>query len=499
MSKLEDYKSLIKNFSIPNEGLSEDLFASLTSDIFKGVPRWHSPHTMYNVAPTPLLQTVVTKTFTSLYNPNLLMDTTSGECALVEQKVIKAIAEYIGWDWLSSSGIFTFGGKATTMYGIKLGLKKCSGNSSKLGVKEDIIVLSTKACHPSHTSDAEWLGIGSSNVIRLNTDIDSRVDLNEMEEVFRTKIIEGKKIAAIIISGGTTSNMIVDPIKEVVLLRDKLAQEFKLNYKPHVHVDSVVGFPWIFFKDYNMEINSLNISKEVREKIFKIIKDLRNLNYADSFGIDFHKMGFCPYTSSLFMVKDKSSFNNGKDNFVKFGQYTPFAYTIENSRSGDGPNSAYIALNVLGVSGFQTLIAHLTEVATHLQKKLEETNQFDITNKNGLGCAVMFVPNVPKNIKFANLEEEICIRDAYTTTFIDNLNKLGNPYFIDIVPGNSTGTTMYPFISLKAYIMSPYATQKTNLEFISFISDLKVKIDSKFDFTNKNNKLSSNEFIHPLK
>jgi glutamate/tyrosine decarboxylase-like PLP-dependent enzyme len=496
---LEDYELAKLDFRIPNEGLSKESFATMISDLYRGVPRWHSPNTMYNVAPPPLISTVVAKTFTSLYNPNLVLDTASGESTLTEQKVIRAIAEYIGWDRASAGGVFTFGGKATTMYGIKLGLKKCSSSSSAKGVKEDIIVLSTKSGHPSHISDAEWLGIGSSNVIRLNTDIDNRVDLNEMEEVVLQKTKEGKKIAAIIISGGTTNNMIVDPIKEVTELRDKLVKKLDLNYSPHIHVDSVVGFPWIFFKDYDFELNTLNISTEVKEKISKIIKDLRNLNCADSFGIDFHKMGFCPYISSLFMVKDKTSFSGLKDNFLKFGQNSPFTYSIENSRTGDGPNSAYIALNVLGVKGFQILISYLTEIATNLSKEIEETGHFEIINKMGLSNSVIFTPCIPKHIIFDNLEEETIIRNNYVAYFIDKIYELGNPYYIDKVPGNATGANAYPFVALKAYIMSPYSSKKSNLEFVSFVTDLKKKIDLEFNFENKNVKSADSEFTHPLK
>ena len=43
--------------------------------------------------------------------------------------------------------------------------------------------------------------------------------------------------------------MIVDPIKEVVELRDRLVRELNLTYTPHIHVDAVVGFPWIFLKN----------------------------------------------------------------------------------------------------------------------------------------------------------------------------------------------------------------------------------------------------------
>jgi glutamate/tyrosine decarboxylase-like PLP-dependent enzyme len=497
LSQYENYSHLIYGFTIPEEGLPEKKLVKLIADSFKGAPRWHSPRTMFNVAPPPLLQTVASTTLTSLYNPNIVYDTASGEIAVVEQKVIKAIAEYIGWDCQKAGGSFVFGGKATTLYGVRLGLEKCSKESSLLGVKEDIIVLSTKVCHPSHADIGDLLGIGSKNVIRLNVDSESHVDLKEMQKTIEDAVKNGRKIATIIISGGTTNDMAVDPIKEVVELRDKLVGQLGLSYRPHVHVDSVVGFPWIFFKDYDMEKNSLSIGEAAKEKISKIIKNIRNLNYADSFGVDFHKMGFCPYISSLFMVKDKTPFYKGKDSLVRFGRYTPFEYTIENSRPASGPMSTYIALNSLGVKGFQNIIAHHTEMAANLQDALEKTGQFEIINKAGLGSAVMFVPKVPKHVVFNDLEEETHIRNSYVENFIDAMRKLGNPFYIDMVPGYSSGGTQYSFRALKIYIMSPYSDKDTNSEFLSFMLDLKKKIDSKFDFSY--NKTSLTEYPHPLK
>lgn len=491
---MESDESAIQSFKIPNKGLSKESFAPLISGLFQGVPRWHSSRTMYNVAPSPILPTVTTKAFTSLYNPNLALDTACGKSLLTEQKVIKAIAEYIGWDWQNAGGTFTWGGKATIMYGIKLGLKNCSPNSSVQGVKEDVVVLSTASGHPSHISDAEWLGIGTTNVIRLKTDRDTRVDLSEMRRVFEEKTKEGKKIAAIIVSGGTTNNMVVDPIEEVVELRDRLVRELGLEYTPHIHVDAVVAFPWIFFKDYDFKLNILNIDTEASERISKIIKDLRYLHRADSFGIDFHKMGFCPYISSVFMVKDRTLLSGQNDL-----RNWPFIYTIENSRPCDGPNSAYIALNALGVTGFQMLIAHLTEVAVHLQRQIEETGDFDVINKTGLGTSVMFLPRLPKGVSSANLAEEAMIRNSYTASFIEKISKLGNTYYIDKIPGNSTGANAYPLTSLKAYIMSPYSSKESNLEFVSFMVKLKNEIDLKFNFTNKNLESTDKEFAHPLK
>lgn len=490
-SELVDDEVSIQSFRIPEKSLQKRFLPSVISNLFQGVSRWHFSRVMYNAAPPPLLSTVITKMMTSLYNPNLALHTASGRSLLTEQKVIKAIAEYVGWDREKAGGVFTWGGKATTMYGIKLGLKNCSPNSVTQGVKENIVVLSTKAGHPSHISDSEWLGIGASNVIRLGTDDNARVNLKEMELVIKRVTNEGKKIAAIVISGGTTNDMVVDPIEDVVNLRDALVTELHLDYVPHVHVDTVVAFPWIFFKDYDFKRNILNIDKKSIDRLLKIVMYLKDLNLADSFGVDFHKMGFCPYVSSVFMIKDGVKLSDKRNAYN-----WPFLYSMENSRSADGPNSAYIALSVLGVRGFQILIGHLTEVAVHLQEQIEETDGFEVINKTGLGTAVMFIPRVPKHVSFSDQKTEATVRNLYTMTFLEKISNLGNPFYIDKIPSDSTGGNPFPYTALKAYIMSPYSSKESNLEFISFIKSLKEEIDQKFDF---NSKSVFKDDAHPLK
>lgn len=481
------------SFRIPNQGISSDNFGSMISELFDGVCRWNFPNTMYNVVPSPVIPAVAAKTLTSLYNPNLCLDTASGKGLLIEQSVVRAIAEYIGWDRGYAGGTFTWGGKATIMYGIKLGLKNCCPDSSNTGVKDDVIVFSTSSGHPAHISDADWLGIGTANVFRIKVAVDSRVDLSEMERSIREKVGEGKKIAAIIISGGNTNSMVVDSIEEVADLRDNLVRELNLDYIPHLHVDAVVSFPWIFFKDYDFIKNPLNIGSEALIRISEIIKYLKGLYRADSFGIDFHKMGFCPYMSCVFMVKNKKSLYGSRD-----VSRWPFFYTIENSRPGDGPNSAYIALSVLGVTGFQTLVAHLTEIAIHLQNKIKESGEFEIISPTCLGTSVMFIPRLPKGVEIAGSVDEAIIRNNYTSKFAKKLTDLGYPYYIDQMPDNCSGACPSPLTSLKAYIISPYSTIESNIKFVNFLVDLKKEIDLSFDFSD--NKVALESVLpHPLK
>jgi len=74
---------------------------------------------------------------------------------------------------------------------------------------------------------------------------------------------------------------------------------------------------------------------------------------------------------------------------------------------------------------------------------------------------------------------------------------MGNPFYLDLLPEYSTGTAICPHRALKAYIMSPYSSSKTNSEFVDFILDLKKKIDQKFDFAYKDS--STEKYSHPLK
>lgn len=489
----EENEHSIYSFSIPNQGVPREKIKSLISKLFQGTPRWHSPRTIYNAAAPPLQTTIATKFLTSLYNPNLALHTASGKSLNTEQKVIKAIARYVGWDELSAGGIFTWGGKATTMYAIKLGLTRCSPDSPKHGIKDDVVVISTEAGHPSHISDAEWLGIGSSNVIRLGADQNTKIDLVQLEETMRSCVTHSKKIAAIIISGGTTNDMMVDPIDRVIKLRDSLVREFAMEYIPHVHVDAVVGFPWLFFKDYDFNKNELGISLSAKSRIKGVLDDLKYINQADSFGIDFHKMGFCPYISSVFMLKDARNFSEKRKDIFNW----PFFYSMENSRPADGPNTAYIALNTLGVEGFQKIIAHLTEVAVNLSELLNISEEFELVNTICQGTASLFLPKVPENVHFDNFDSEIKIRNEYASAFIERLNKLGNPYYIDKIPSNATGSQQVPFTSLKTFTMSPFSSIENNEEFINFLKKLKKEIDVDFNFSSGQSNYQEEK--HPLK
>lgn len=110
------------------------------------------------------------------------------------------------------------------------------------------------------------VGLGKNSHITIPVASDGRMNMEILENILRDKIEAGKKLACIMLSGGTTNENLVDPIKEVYDLRQKLVEEYNLNYMPHIHVDAVIGWAWLFYSKYDFENNRLNIPTGTKKK-----------------------------------------------------------------------------------------------------------------------------------------------------------------------------------------------------------------------------------------
>jgi glutamate/tyrosine decarboxylase-like PLP-dependent enzyme len=288
------YEAYLEQSLLPDTEQSSEKALEDISMLFKGAVRWHYPGTLININPPPLLPAIAASTYASLFNPNLAMDVPCGSLALAELEVIKHVADLAGWNWKEAHGIFTFGGKGTNLYAVKVGLHHYSSNFMNEGVNGEVAVFSTQQGHPCHIEVCDWLGIGKNRCIRLPVDNTGRIDLTKAEQIMRNYLANGGKIACIITNGGSTLYNTIDPINEIAKLRDCFVKEFNMIYKPHLHVDAVIGWAWLFFKDYDFRNNPLAIDEIALEKIHDTTARISEVSVADSFGVDFHKTGFCP-------------------------------------------------------------------------------------------------------------------------------------------------------------------------------------------------------------
>lgn len=392
------YKKIIEDKHIPLGVNNISNVLNEFSKLFKRSILWENPGALINITPPANIVSIATSFYASMYNPNFAQDESSGYLMTTELLVSKYLSEMVGWNTSKSRGIFTFGGKGTNLYATKIGIKKALPNVTEEGINnQKIVVFSNEKGHPCHKEICDWLGLGKNSCKRLSVDENGQVNIKELEGQLRICMENDIKIGCIILNGGTTNEIIIDPIKKVVDLRDKLIKEYKLDYIPHIHVDAVIGWAWLFFKYYDFKKNILKMTTEESKKIYSMKEKISQIQYADSFGADFHKTGFCPYISSIFMAKDFNDItclgnkvDKGVDN-IKFGEYSPFEYTLELTRSSIGPVSAYAAFETFGIEGFQTLIYNIFSNSEYIRNYLNKNTNFEVINTETEGIATLFI------------------------------------------------------------------------------------------------------------
>jgi glutamate/tyrosine decarboxylase-like PLP-dependent enzyme len=123
---------------------------------------------------------------------------------------------------------------------------------------------------------------------------------------------------------------------------------------------------------------------------------MAGVKFADSFGADFHKTGFCGYSSSVFMIKDKTNLHQiensyQEDDTLEFSKYSPYNYTLELTRSSHGPVSAFATLKTLGVEGFVKLLATFTESFRYLKDRFNGYDFVEVLNYDEKSNLLFFV------------------------------------------------------------------------------------------------------------
>ncbi|MBT3405276.1 hypothetical protein HN832_04850 [archaeon] len=452
------------------------------NNFLSGCINWKSNQAQFNITPPSPHSTIAAGAITSLLNPNAIWDVACGKLANLEIYLSEYLASLCNWN-KNPSGIFTFGGTGTNMYGLKIGINKCVKDFSEKGMPRNVYVISNDEGHSCHVTLCNWLGIRKKNCIRIKTSKFGSVEADALLKKVESLIKAGNKIACVILNGGTNFNLVIDPIKKISLGLRCLSKKYNLDYVPHIHIDSVIGWVFLLFKDYNFKINRLNFPESVRNKLEVIYSQIKDIKYADSFGVDFHKTCFCPYSTSAFVLKNSGDWNYispDKKVFIhqdfNHGGYKPGQYSLETSRPATGIVSAYATLNTLGVDGISSILANYLYISEDLRSRIERTDNLFNLNKDSNGWATFFsVTN--RGDSFASIyhnrnDSEVLSQNRVQKKFYSYLerkyyNKL--PWFIGFNRCYKKNVNGCPISCLKWYPMSPYLNIKSNQKFIRWI------------------------------
>jgi L-2,4-diaminobutyrate decarboxylase len=405
-------------------GLSGDApngFAQLVSEFIGGAINWSSPGHYYNVGAATSNIAVASSYIGSRVNVYQINQGLAGAAIHFEGAVAKALARLAGRTNDDTQCLFSFGGTATSLYALKLGLLKALPLSGVEGLPQGRIkVLISEDAHFSQLSNLDWLGLGTSSAYVMRADGMRRSSIVDGRKCLTDALAAGNYVPAIILNGGSTYDHSIDNIADFVELRNELTSAYALSYKPHIHVDSVIGWAWLFFRDYDFVSNPMEFPQEILLALEAQSKLAAVIGLADSWGVDFHKgVGSCAVDCSVFVSNsavDLARLSRTGRNIPTHQLPTnvhhgnPCDVTLETSRSGTKVLMALATLQYFGVTGFQALLANLVFCTFELRRLLNAAPECGIVviNPASLGYVTMvrLYPNNDGAVSGQSLADE---------------------------------------------------------------------------------------------
>ncbi|WP_028064680.1 hypothetical protein [Solirubrobacter soli] len=505
-----EYQALLERYcSLPADMHSQPdaLVTQIASDFFPGAVNWRCPELQYN------LGAAVNVVSSALYavaldlNVFLINDGLAGNTIVAEQAVAAILLEAAGVQAGHGHGLFTFGGTGTIAYAIKVGLRKAAPESVRRGRPRNIRLAVTEDAHFSHATAADWLGIGSDELLILPSDRERRSCIKRAERLLREAIERGNTVPALLINGGTTYDHAIDDIPAFVELRDRLVTDYSLEYVPHVHADSVVGWVWLFFRHYDFDANPLGLSPRGLEAIRAQYERAKWISLADSWGVDFHKgAGACPIDCSMFIANDAADIVRLRKGDTpqasthqladELSVVSPVDYTLETSRAGGKPLAALGSLHSLGRDGYRRAVANLIENAMLFRHLVEQQFEMEVLNPYALGYQTMVRLYEPGTADDDRRGAELTRSDASTGEFVTAGNAYLKRFFVwdnqgrmDVNAGGFvysytrhfvTTPSGVPISGLKVYPTSPRIGRRHIREAVELLAARKLAFDLTF-------------------
>lgn len=368
---------------------------------------WEDPASVENVVTMSSDPAIFGCMIGALVNPNLAYASYAGSTELLEKLMIRQMSKLIGYDPEQATGVFTQGGTFCNMYGYLLGMRKSIPNSKLYGMHNSLStyhMINSIAAHYSAITTLSVLGIDiAKRVLRIKVTHNHDIDIEDFEEKLHACFSLKSVVPTILLTLGTTDTFGVDQVKSIMEIRDALCDKFEINIKPHIHADAAVGWNILFFLNYDFDANPLNINFKTLTGLRKNVERFKQIKYADSITIDFHKWGYTPYPSSLILIKNKDDLNalkNDPENFSYFEKglqgKTHLQSTIECSRGALGLFGAFTCLNQMGIENLQIITANCLQNANYFREKLHQLGFVKLISPENQGPSVGFRLYNPK-------------------------------------------------------------------------------------------------------
>jgi glutamate/tyrosine decarboxylase-like PLP-dependent enzyme len=273
---------------------------------------------------------------------------------------------------------------------------------AKEGITEKINIL-TATPHSSALKSLALLGIGSNNIIKVNTIEGNReaISIDDLESKIKT--LNGQPFI-LISSAGTVNTVDFDNFNAIKKLKKK--------YNFWWHTDAAFGGFAACSDTYN-----------------HFVKDWE---HSDSITIDCHKWLNVPYESAVFLIKEEhsslqvESFQNSNAPYLgnPMENFNYLNFLPENSRRLKAL-PAWFSLRAYGKEGYKNIVENAIDLAKYFGSKIKESENFKL-------LAPVRLNNIVFNINNNRNKENI-------DSFLTQLNKTGKVFMTPTLYNDQKG------------------------------------------------------------
>ncbi len=349
---------LQENFdlSLPEKGIGLEESIPIIESYLNHTTRTSSPKFFNQLWGGFEITGLLAEMVTSAANTSMYTYEVAPVATLIELKLIETLNNIIGFN--NGEGVMVTGGTNANMIAMLCARNKFVPEAKKDGLDDKkLVAFVSDKSHYSFLKAANLLGIGTSNIIKVKSDIRNRMDVNALESAIQLAIIDGKTPFFVGATAGTTVAGAFDPLLDIA--------EVTKKYNIWLHVDGSWGGPVLLSEKHKHLLTGSEL--------------------ADSFAWDAHKLMGVPLICSFLLVKEKGTLfevcSSGGTDYI-FHDDENYSYdlgkiSLQCGRKVDALK-LWLSWKCYGTSGYGARIDRLFELTRYVTEYIRDSPDLEL-------------------------------------------------------------------------------------------------------------------------
>jgi L-2,4-diaminobutyrate decarboxylase len=274
-------------------GLEQALKRSIELFLNKSL-KVHHPHSLAHLHCPTMVSSQIAEVLINATNQSMDSWDQSPAGSLMEVQLIDWLRQKVGFA-SGQAGVFTSGGTQSNLMGVLLARDWAiaqhwqNPQGQPWSVQHDglppdalsrVKVICSENAHFSVQKNMAMMGMGFQSVVTVPVNAQAQIDVDALAKTMAELSAQGKIIACVVATAGTTDAGAIDPIKAI--------RQLTQQYGAWMHVDAAWG-------------GALLLSKHYRDY-------LDGIETVDSVTLDFHKHYFQSISCGAFLLKDQANY-----------------------------------------------------------------------------------------------------------------------------------------------------------------------------------------------